>query len=557
MTNNEKKNIKIKETFELGFENFKKNNFTQAKIFFDKVLSKNPDHLESIFFLGMLHVQNNNFKKAKNFFIKTIQIDSNYIYAHYNLGIIFYKLKEFKKSINSYKKTIEINPNHIEAYIDLGMVFSELGKFKEAKNCYEKLILINPNHSDVHYNLGNSFNELKDPKKAINCYQKAIKINSNHSLAHNNLGQVYYKLGNLQKAKNYYEKATIIQSNYAEAYNNLGAVFRQLREFNKAKSCYEKAIQINPNHKQANISLGILLLSMCDFKKGFEKYEWRNKLTKKSNHIKNLEWQGEDLTDKTILILSEQGLGDVIQFARYLYILEKKYLAKIVFRTNKKIKHLFSKSNFKVISNEESIPKYDYYKHLVSLPQILYQKTKTFPKQTNYIFENKKIILKWKNRLNKIKGFKVGINWQGRKDYPDDHLRSIPLKYFEKLFANEKINFISLQKGFGTEQIKNFKYKDKLHDFSSEIDNGKYIFEDTIGILRNIDLVITSDTSIVHLSATLGIKTWLLLHFSPDWRWSMQSKDFSWYENLKIYKQKEVNKWDSVFNIVKKDLVEY
>ena len=201
------------------------------------------------------------------------------------------------------------------------------------------------------------------------------------------------------------------------------------------------------------------------------------------------------------------------------------------------------------------IPKYDFYKHLMSLPKIYYEKTKTFPPQINFIPKDKKITLKWKEKLNQIKGFKVGINWQGTKTYEVDHLRSIPLNYFKDLFNIKNINFISLQKGFGLEQIKNFQHKDKLYDFSKEVDNGENIFEDTIGILQNIDLVISIDSSLVHLSSTLGIKTFALLHFCPDWRWNLMTNKFSWYNNLKIYRQEEVNKWDSIFSLLKKDLV--
>ena len=344
------------------------------------------------------------------------------------------------------------------------------------------------------------------------------------------------------------------------AYNNLGNLLKELGEHQKAISSYEKAIQINPNYADAHYNLGMLLFSMSDFKNGLIQYEWRKKLPQNINNYKNikgLEWQGENLNNKTILILSEQGIGDIIQFSRYIYLIEKEYSVNIIFKTDKRMAYLFSKSKFKIIFNEDNIPKYDFYKHLMSLPKIYYEKTKTFPSQINFIPKDKKIALKWKERLNEIKGFKVGINWQGNKAYTSDHLRSIPLNYFNDLFNIEKINFISLQKGFGVEQIKNFKHKDKLYDFSKEVDNGKNIFEDTIGILQNIDLVISIDSSLVHLSSTLGIKTFALLHFCPDWRWNLITKEFSWYDNLKIYRQEEINKWDSIFSLLKKDLVAY
>ena len=544
-----KKNINIQENFNLGLQNFKKNNLKDAENFFKEVLNNNSDHLESIFFLGILQAKKKDFNKAKDFFIKVIQIDSSYIDAHYNLGIVFNELKDFQNSINCYEKVIQIDSNHADAHNNLGMVFYKLRDFQNSINYNEKAIQIDSNNVHAYNNLGNSLIGLYRTKEAVDYYKKAIEIDSNYIKAHENLGIAFYKLGEFQKAISCHEKAIQLDPNNLNSHNNLGILFHQLGQFQNAKSYFEKAMQIDPNHPD---------VSMLDFKKGLIKYEWRKKLPQNINKFKNikgLEWQGENLNNKTILILSEQGIGDIIQFSRYIYLIEKEYSANIIIKTDKKFAHLFSKSKFKLIFNEDNIPKYDFYKHLMSLPKIYYEKTKTFPSQINFIPKDKKITLKWKERLNEIKGFKVGINWQGKKTYGVDHLRSIPLNYFNDLFNIEKINFISLQKGFGLEQIKNFKHKDKLYNFSKEVDNGENIFEDTIGILQNIDLVISIDSSLVHLSSTLGIKTFALLHFCPDWRWNLMTKEFSWYDNLKIYRQEEVNKWDSIFSLLKKDLV--
>ena len=523
---NKKKNLTAEETFALAVENQKKNNFQIAENLYKEILKTNPNHFKSIFYLGTLLAQTKKFNLAKLLLHKAIQIQPNYAIAHNNLGNVLKELEEHQKAISSYEKAIQINPNY----------------------------------ADAHYNFGVALQKLGQYQKAISSYEKAIQIQPNYTMAYNNLGNLLKELGEHQKAISSYEKAIQIQPNYIMAYNNLGNLLKELGEHQKAISSYEKAIQINPNYADAHYNLGMLLFSMSDFKNGLIQYEWRKKLPQNINNYKNikgLEWQGENLNNKTILILSEQGIGDIIQFSRYIYLIEKEYSVNIIFKTDKRMAYLFSKSKFKIIFNEDNIPKYDFYKHLMSLPKIYYEKTKTFPSQINFIPKDKKIALKWKERLNEIKGFKVGINWQGNKAYTSDHLRSIPLNYFNDLFNIEKINFISLQKGFGVEQIKNFKHKDKLYDFSKEVDNGKNIFEDTIGILQNIDLVISIDSSLVHLSSTLGIKTFALLHFCPDWRWNLITKEFSWYDNLKIYRQEEINKWDSIFSLLKKDLVAY
>ena len=482
---NEKKNLTTKETFALAVKNHKKNNLKVAENLYNKILEIDPNHIETIFSLGSLSAQTRKFDKAKQLLQKAIQINPNYANSHFNLGIVFKELGEYQKAINCYQKAIQLNPNYVDAYLNLGVIFKNLKKHQNAINCYQKAIQLNPSCIDAYLNLGVLFENLKEHQKAISYYKKAIEIKPNYVKAYYNLGIIFNELEEREKAISYYKKAIEIQPDFAEAYNTLGNVSENLGEHQKAISYYKKAIAIQPDFAEAHTNLGLLLLLLSNFQKGLDEYEWRKKVPTrrdyKLNDIESLEWQGEDLTNKTILILSEQGVGDTIQFARYLYMLQDKYFVTIIFRTSKKLIHLFSKSKFKVISNDETLPEHDFHKYLLSLPQIFYQKTKNFSRQINYIPKDIKIVAKWRNKLNSIKGLKVGINWQGDKDYKGDRLRSIPLNFFDKLFTIEKVNFINLQKGPGVEQIKNFKYKDKLYDFSSEVDNGKNAFEDTIG----------------------------------------------------------------------------
>ena len=235
-------------------------------------------------------------------------------------------------------------------------------------------------------------------------------------------------------------------------------------------------------------------------------------------------------------------------------LLKRKYETKVIFRVRKKLVHLFKKNEFEVISETDPLPHHDYHCLLLSLPKIFFEKEKKLAKRINYINVDEKIILKWKDKLSSIKGYKVGINWQGDPKSDLSRLRSTPLNLFETFFSIENLNFISLQKGAGSEQIQNFKHRDRLYDFMSDADN-KNAFEDTIGILKNLDLVITSDTSLAHVSSTLGVKTWVLLPISPHWTWFLDSDRSPWYENTKLYRQKKFNEWDSVFSTVKKDLI--
>ena len=169
--------------------------------------------------------------------------------------------------------------------------------------------------------------------------------------------------------------------------------------------------------------------------------------------------------------------------------------------------------------------------------------------------QNHEIYSKWKGKLSHIKGLKIGINWQGNKNYKYDQARSIPLHFFGQLFYLKGVNFINLQKGPGVQQISSFKFKNKLYDFSNEGDNNLNAFEDTIGILKNLDLIISSDAALPHLSATLGLKTWIMLPFSPDWRFFLNTNVPPWYQKMKLYRQNKCDDWNEVFMSVKKDLI--
>ena len=271
--------------------------------------------------------------------------------------------------------------------------------------------------------------------------------------------------------------------------------------------------------------------------------------------LSSLLWKGENLNGKVILILSEQGLGDIIQFARYVYELQERYDVKIIFRTHNKLIHLFKNDKFQIISEKEKIPIHDYYVYLMSLPKFFFQREQQLLKQYNFINKNNAIFFKWKNIFSQIKTPRIGINWQGDNNFKGDKIRSIPLIHFEPLFNVRGLEYINLQKGFGLEQIDNFKYKKKIHNFSSLMDSGRNSFEDTIEIIRNLDLVITSCTAIAHLSSTIGVKTWILLSYSPDWRWFLNNDSTPWYKNTRLYRQKKEGDWSQILDEVKNSLI--
>ena len=477
----------------------------------------------------------------------------------FNLALQEHKKNNFNIAKKYYEKILESNPNEVGIYNNLGTISIKLEEYEKAVYCFKKAISLDSNNTIFYNNLGVALKHLSKLDEAAKAQARAIEIDADNSDAHNNLGIIYRELNKYDQAIASYEKAISINSRHADAHSNIGIILKEIGKHSKAIEYYEKAIEINKNHIDAHYNLGHILLLCSNFEKGFEEYEWRLKQPLKHyNDLRLLtskEWNGEDLKNKKILIVSEQGIGDIIQFSRYLYILKNNYFADVIFKTYKNLSHLYREDELKIISNEDSNPDHDYHKYLLSLPGVLFKKEKKIPKEINYIKQNHEIYSKWKEKLSHIKGLKIGINWQGNKNYKYDQARSIPLHFFGKLFNLKGVNFINLQKGPGVQQINSFQFKNKLYDFSNQADNNLNAFEDTIGILKNLDLIISSDTALPHLSATLGLKTWIMLPFSPDWRFFLNTNLSPWYEQMKLYRQKKCNDWNEVFMSVKKDLI--
>ena len=458
-----------------------------------------------------------------------------------------------------YKKIIKIDSKIDVVQNNLGMIYLMSNKKKLAQSCFLSAIKVNSNYIEAYNNLALLNNEIGEYNKSIIYSKKALEINRNSVIALFNLAYSYGKIGNKKNEIDFYLKTLELDPKHFSSYNNLALAYYELGETEKCVELYRKANSINPDDHLVRENLACALLRHSYFEEGFEFFESRLEKANKQNIIKSNKltrmWSGEDLNKKSILIISEQGAGDTIQFARYAYELSDFYKTNVFFLVDKKIIHLFDQKKLKIIAKGDKIPKYDYYSFLQSLPKYYYQRKKNLLEQSNYIHKNQQIFNKWKTKLSELSLPKIGINWQGNENYKYDRFRSIPLKKFEILFNIEGLDFISIQKGEGENQIKKINFTNKLHNFSAIIDNGENSFEDTIEIIRNLDLVITTCTSIAHLSSTIGTKTWILLSYNSDWRWFTNTDSSPWYKNTLLFRQEKLNDWESVFEKVKQKII--
>ena len=270
-------------------------------------------------------------------------------------------------------------------------------------------------------------------------------------------------------------------------------------------------------------------------------------------------WDGSSLAGKTILIYAEQGLGDTLNFLRYVPLVKERD-GKVILECQPPLLRLLA--NFPgidhLIGRGSAYPEFDCYAPLLSLPGIFQTTPTNVPAAVPYIHADGKLVEKWRQELAKPQAgpsaLKVGIAWQGNPGRPDDIHRSIPLKQFARLAEVPGVVFISLQKGAGTEQIGPLADQFPVLDLSDRLDEAAGPFMDTAAVMKNVDLVISADTAVPHLAGALGIPVWLALSLVPDWRWMLEREDSPWYPTMRLSRQRRYGEWDCVFERMASEL---
>ena len=418
----------------------------------------------------------------------------------------------------------------------------------------------------LYYNLGNSFFRKKKFDDAIANYLKSIESDKKFVHSYYNLGNVYKERDDLEKAIKYFEITTEVDPNNISPKINL-AVSSSASGNSKESIKHFRDLLIKDNYKSnlnntiesdIRYSLGIELLREGNYEDGLKNYEYRLEdddypltLSEYKKKPKNL----NEIKNKKVLAVAEQGFGDVFQFIRYLKLLEK-YTSKIYLQCNKKLFRILSciKSIKKFYAFNEKIENYDFCIPLMSLPFLFGTNLKNIP-NFSYILPEEKLVNEWKDKLKKKKGFRIGLFWQGNIDSTGSKNRAIKLKDLEKLLELKKINFISLQKGEGHEQIEESRFSEYMINNNNNIDTGEDAFIDTAAIIKNLDLVISSDTSIVHLSGAMGKKIWMLEPKVPNWPWTNYGRTSPWYLSLEIFRQEKKNNWEQPIKDLKNKLL--
>jgi tetratricopeptide (TPR) repeat protein len=511
--------MKIDKAFQLAYKYYQAGNLQESGNEYKKILRDHPRNIDALRMLGGICYQLGDFDGAIRYIKKEIEITPSNADAYHNLGIVFHSKGEFDKAISCYQKAIQLNPNFYNSYINLANILRDKGQFDEAMTFYQRAIELNPDIAEAYNSLGNLMKIKGMFEEAINCYQKALQINPVNPGILNNLGNVLYEKGC----------------------------------FDKALISYQNALELDPDSPYSHFHMSRVLLLTGNYKQGWKEYEWRWKTRDYvERDFSQPRWNGSDISGKTILINTEQGLGDAIQFIRYVPLVVQRG-ATIIVECQKELVSLFQNVEGvkQVIKVGEQLPPFDVYCPLLSLPLKFDTTLETIPAEIPYIKVNPFSIQKWKDKVqDNSSKLKVGLVWAGSPTFKRSHLKECPLKMFSPLAHNEDITFFSLQKGKATEQAKSSPDGMNLIDYTDEIND----FSDTAAFIINLDLVISVDTAVVHLAGALGKPVWTLLPFVPDWRWMLNREDSPWYPTMRLFRQPFPGDWESVIDNVLRNL---
>ena len=519
---------------------------------YDKAIAVVPDLAVAHANRGMALKELKQFDAAVESYDKAIAIVPDFVDAYYNRGNALRELKQLEAAVASYDTAVAIKLDHAAAYYNRGLTLEDLKRTDAAVASYDKAIATRPDFAEAYCNRGNALTDLKQLDAAVASYDKAIAIKPDFVDAYYNRGMALKELRQLDAAVASYDRAVAIKPDFAEAYCDRGNVLRDLKQLDAAVASYDKAIA--QEFAEANWNKSLTLLLAGDFKNGWVSHEWRWKCASFTTPRRNFRqplWLGkESIAGKTILLHSEQGLGDTIQFCRYVKLVSD-LGARVVLEVDKSLASLLEElaGVSELIVRGDALPFFDYHCPLLSLPLAFKTELSTIPCSAKYISTDALKMTHWKNKLDVKTKPRVGLAWSGSTWHKNDHNRSIFLSELMHRLPSG-FQYVSLQKE--TRQIDKLTLESNPHiiRFGGELND----FTDTAALCELMDVVISVDTSVAHLAGALGTPTWILLPFIPDWRWLLDRDDSPWYTSVKLYRQPTIGDWNSVFAKVGSDL---
>ncbi len=525
---------------------------------YQQALKFNPDYIEAAYNLGCLYLDRKDFKKAVLFFERTIEKKPDHVSAHNNLAQAYRCLNNLPQAIHYFLQSCQLNPDFGDAWFNLAEIHQASGDFEKAVECYQKAIKTQTNPCAAFNNLGNLYKRLQQFDQAIQYYRQVVDLQPELPEGHFNLASVLRLTNHIDTALHHFSIAVQLRPNYAEAWNNVALTLKNMGDLTRARTCFDRAVQFDPDLAIARWNRSFVNLLEGRWQEGWRDFEWRFKIPQWASlyphRLNDRIWDGKTVSNRTILVHDEQGLGDTLQFVRYLPLV-RQCCGRLILETRKELACLlegFPGIDAIMIRSKTPPPSslFDYYIPLMSLPKVFQTTAANIPGKVPYLQAPSAKIDSWHNKIPR-KGLTIGLVWSGRPEHTNDANRSGALELFEPLLQMKHIQFIGLQKGPAAAQAGQFAGLNGFFNIGDQLSD----FCDTAGLLAALDMVITVDTAVAHLAGAMGRPVWVLIPFIPDWRWMMKGQTSPWYPSMRLFRQTEPKTWPAVIDRIKASLL--
>jgi len=546
----------IPEAFALAHQHHQAGRLQAAEELYRRILAVAPQQPDAWHRLGVIAHQVGKHELAIEYIGKAIGIHGTHADFFINMGHAHQAMQRTTEAAGCYRRAVELAPDSAEAHYRLGNAMMAQRALQQAASCFRRAVQLNPSYAEAHNNLGTVLKNLGQLDEAVACFRRVAQLRPNDLEPHYNLGGALRDQGMLDEAVACCRRAVEIKPDDAEAHSNLGNALADQGKLDEAVACHRRALALNPNLGEIHKGLGLALLLAGDWLRGWPEYEWRWR-TKDllPRGFPQPLWNGEPLAGKTILLHAEQGLGDTMQFIRYAALLKEEG-ATVIVECQRPLLPLLQgcPGVDQLVGQGDGLPAFAVHAPLLSVPGIRQTSPESVPARIPYLFARPDLLELWREKLRKFEGFKIGINWHGRPENLRGRFRSIPLRCFAPLAQIPAVRLISLQKGAGCEQLAAVRNLFPITELPGELDQQSGPFMDTAAVMKNLDLVITSDTAAAHLAGALGVPVWVALPFAPDWRWLLDRSDSPWYPTMRLFRQTSVGDWAGVFAQIEKAL---
>lgn len=533
--------------------------FDLAVLNFEKVVLLVPNSIEALSKLGATHFLRQDWSAALHSYRCVLEIDVKNVAALINLGKIFFQQKKYDEAIMNFNDVIHLMPSCVDGWRNKAITLREKNLLDQALVSFDRALEFAVESADLWSDKSALLLSMKRFGEALSSAERAMTLDEENLNAMINKSAALFGLGRFYEAMPLLEKILKITQENETAFWLFAKGHQYFGRHELALSSFTAALKLKPDLDSAHFDEGFSYLTLGNFSLGWKKYEYRWKCAPhlmENRNFKTPYWDGKSsLAGKTLLIFYEAGYGDTIQFVRYFKMFAG-LGCKLIFQTQPPLKKLLSNfdPNVLVVAAHETLPAFDTQIALMSLPLVFNTTLETIPTEEKYLDAEHAlpgVVSRWREKILNNERKKIGLVWSGNPVHQQDTSRSISSEQFLRLVSDE-FYFACLQKDIRPVDRSFLVLEKRVVEFSADLTD----FVETAGLITNMDLVITVDTSIAHLAGALGKPVWVLLPFNADWRWLLNRSDSPWYPSMTLFRQKEIGNWDQVLDEVSARLKE-